>query len=153
MKSKSKSNLVLSILIPLAVGALSSLLSGKRAYAVLNKPSLSPPAYLFPLVWTILYVWMGISSYLIASSRDPQKEKAIRTYKIQLFFNFFWSILFFGMSSYFLSFLWLLLLLAFILLMLYRFYKIEPLAAYLQIPYFLWCVFAAYLNFMIYRMN
>ena len=96
---------------------------------------------------------MGISSYIIYESEDPEKNKALRLYFIQLFFNFLWSIFFFGFSMYFFAFLWLLVLIILIVLMIYQFHKISPVAAYLQIPYLIWCLFAAYLNFMIYQLN
>lgn len=149
----NKSNLIISILIPLAAGALSSLLSGTMSYSTLNKPSFSPPPYLFPLVWTILYVLMGISSYIIYSSNDAGKRKALAVYALQLVFNFFWSILFFGFHQYLFAFLWLLALIFLITVMIFQFYKISPLAAYLQIPYLLWCIFAAYLNYAIFTLN
>lgn len=153
MKIKNKSALIISILIPILIGTLSSLFSGNMSYSMFNKPSFSPPSILFPIVWTILYILMGISSYIIYSSDSPNKRKAITIYAIQLFFNFFWSILFFGFSQYLLAFIWLLILIILIIIMIYQFYTIDPLAAYLQIPYLLWCLFAAYLNFMIYKLN
>lgn len=154
MKIKNRNRFLLFLLIPLAAGFLSALLGGNMAkYAGQNRPPASPPAWVFPLVWTILYLFMGISSYLVCASESQSKENAFKTYALQLFFNFFWSILFFGFSQYFLSFLWLLALLALVGIMICQFYQIRPGAAYLQIPYFLWCVFAAYLNFMVYRLN
>lgn len=154
MNIKNKSSLLIAILIPLAVGTLSALLSGgMNSYAVLNKPALSPPAILFPIVWSILYVLMGISSYIIAASDSPDKKKALSVYWLQLLFNFFWSIFFFRFSLYLFSFVWLLAMIALIIIMIYRFYKISPIAAYLQIPYLIWCIFAAYLNFMVYQLN
>lgn len=154
MNIKNKSTLIIFILIPLAAGSLSALLSGNSAaYLALNKPPLSPPSFLFPIVWTILYILMGISSYIIYESEDPEKNKALRLYFIQLFFNFLWSIFFFGFSMYLFAFLWLLVLIILIALMIYQFHKISPVAAYLQIPYLIWCLFAAYLNFMIYQLN
>lgn len=154
MNIKNKSSLLIAILIPLAVGSLSALLSGgMNSYAVLNKPALSPPAILFPIVWSILYVLMGISSYIIATSDSPDKKKALSVYWLQLLFNFFWSIFFFRFSLYLFSFVWLLAMIALIIIMIYRFYKISPIAAYLQIPYLIWCIFAAYLNFMVYQLN
>ena len=153
MNIKNKAHLIIAIFIPLAVGVLSSLLSGSMAYSAFNKPSFSPPSYLFPIVWTVLYILMGISSYIIYSSNSPDKRKALTTYAIQLFFNFFWSILFFGLSQYLLAFVWLILLIILIVVMIYQFYQIQPVAAYLQIPYLLWCLFAAYLNFTIYMLN
>lgn len=153
MKNIIKSDLIISISIPLAVGILSSLFSGNMSYSTFNKPSFAPPAYLFPIVWTILYILMGISSYMIYSSNDSGKRKALTTYAIQLIFNFFWSVLFFRFSQYLFSFIWLIALIILIAIMIYQFYKILPLAAYLQIPYLLWCLFAAYLNYTIYTLN
>ncbi|MCH5262670.1 MAG: tryptophan-rich sensory protein [Lachnospiraceae bacterium] len=154
MKIKDKSSLVIAILIPIAVGTLSALFSGNmQIYSQINKPALSPPGILFPIVWTILYILMGISSYIIYESDNPNKESALRTYALQLFFNFFWSIIFFRFNLYFTSFVWLLALIFLIVKMIVQFYRIKPIAAYLQIPYLLWCVFAAYLNFMIFRLN
>ncbi len=153
MKIKNKSSLIISILIPILIGTLSSLFSGNMSASMFNKPSFSPPSFLFPIVWTILYILMGISSYIIYSSDSPNKGKALTIYAIQLFFNFFWSIIFFGSSQYLFAFVWLIALIIIIIMMIYQFYAIDPLAAYLQIPYLLWCLFAAYLNFMIYRLN
>lgn len=154
MKTNSKSSLILSILIPLAVGSLSALLSGNAAaYSTLNKPAFSPPGFLFPIVWTILYILMGISYYIIRESGSLNAPKALTTYVLQLFLNFGWSIIFFGFSQYLLAFFWLLALIITILIMIYQFYQISPIAAYLQIPYLLWCLFAAYLNLAVYFMN
>ena len=154
MKSKNRSELIIAILIPLVVGSFSALLSGRMStYAALNKPALSPPAILFPIVWTILYILMGISSYIIYASGSPDAPKALKTYFLQLFFNFCWSILFFRFSLYLFAFLWLVVLIILICIMIKQFYNINKTAAYLQIPYLLWCIFAAYLNFSIYVMN
>ena len=154
MKIKDKSTLIIAILIPIAVGTLSSLFSGNMAiYSTINKPALSPPGSLFPIVWTILYILMGISSYIIYESDNPGREGALRTYALQLFFNFFWSIIFFRLNLFFTSFVWLLVLIFLIIKMIKEFCKINRTSAYLQIPYLLWCIFAAYLNFMIFRIN
>lgn len=154
MKIKNKSALIISILIPIAVGTLSALFSGGMSeYSVINKPSLSPPGFIFPIVWTILYILMGVSSYIIYESENPDKYKALKVYVLQLVFNFFWSIIFFGFSQYLFAFLWLISLIVIIAVMIYKFYRISPLSAYLQIPYLLWCLFAAYLNFMVYILN
>lgn len=154
MKIKNKSALIIAILIPIAAGTISSFLSGNISiYSKIDKPELSPPGFLFPIVWTILYVLMGVSSYIIYESNSPDKSKALKTYAAQLFFNFFWSIIFFGFSQYFLAFLWLIALILLIAKMIYQFYQISPFAAYLQIPYLLWCLFALYLNFMIVQLN
>lgn len=154
MKNKINSSFLIAILLPLAVGSISALFSGNMSlYSTLNKPAFSPPAFVFPIVWTILYVLMGISSYIIYETEDPQKFKALKVYILQLIFNFFWSIIFFGFSQYLLAFFWLLALIIIILIMIYRFYQVNPLAAYLQIPYLIWCLFAAVLNFTIFLMN
>ncbi|MBR1930567.1 MAG: tryptophan-rich sensory protein [Lachnospiraceae bacterium] len=154
MKVNNKKALAIAILIPLAVGGLSALLSGGMdIYSRINKPSFAPPGILFPIVWAILYVLMGISSYMIYESMSPNKESALQIYGLQLFFNFFWSIFFFRFEWFLFSFVWLLALIVLIAVMIRRFYLIKPLAGYLQIPYLLWCMFAAYLNFMIYRLN
>lgn len=134
MKQENRSTLIISILIPLAVGSLSALLSGTMStYSTLNKPALSPPSILFPIVWTILYILMGISSYMIYISNSPDAPKALKTYALQLFFNFCWSIIFFRFSLYLLSFLWLIIMIILIYIMIKQFYKISPTAAYLQI--------------------
>lgn len=154
MKLHIKSSFIISILLPLAVGALSSLFSGNTSlYMTLNKPAFSPPSVVFPIVWTILYILMGISSYIIYTSNSPDAPKALRVYVLQLFFNFGWSIIFFGLSQYLFAFIWLLILIGLIILMIYQFYQISPLAAFLQIPYLFWCLFAAVLNLAIYKMN
>ena len=154
MKPQNRSSLIIAILIPLAVGSFSALISGNMSlYSTINKPAFSPPSIVFPIVWTILYVLMGISSYIIYSSDSADKTKALKIYALQLFFNFFWSILFFRYQLYLFSFLWLVILIVLICIMIKDFYKINPAAAYLQIPYLLWCIFAAYLNFSIYTMN
>ena len=155
MKVKDKSTLIIAILIPIAAGTLSALFSGNTAanYSVLNKPALSPPGIVFPIVWTILYILMGISSYIIYESNAPNKESALNTYALQLFFNFFWSIIFFRLNLFFTAFVWLLVLIFLIVRMIRQFYRIKPIAAYLQIPYLVWCIFAAYLNFIVFRLN
>lgn len=154
MKPVNKSALIISILIPLAVGSLSALLSGNVSmYSELNKSLLSPPSYIFPIVWTLLYILMGISAYMVYVSGNTNSIQALKTYALQLFFNFCWSIIFFGFSQYFFAFLWLIALIILIIIMIKQFYNINPTAAYLQIPYLLWCIFAAYLNFRIFTMN
>ena len=116
--AKNISALLISIMMPLAVGSISALISGNTmAYQTLIRPPLSPPAFLFPDVWTILYLLMGISSYMIYVSGDPNTGKALKYYALQLLFNFGWSILFFGLSQYLLSFIWLIALILLIAVM------------------------------------
>lgn len=154
MKKKTLSGLIIAILIPLAVGALSSLLSGNmEAFQSLNKPAISPPGFLFPIVWTILYILMGISSYIIYASDDPRKQKALKTYAIQLFFNFLWSIIFFRFSLLLGALFCLIILTILVVVMIVQFLQIDRLAGKLQIPYLLWCLFACLLNFRFYQLN
>lgn len=158
MKQKWKT-LVVSILIPLAVGAIAGLLTmgGMKAFAAINKPPLSPPAGLFPVAWSILYTLMGISSYLIYTSEEAEntelKSRALTTYRYQLLVNFLWPVFFFNFQWYFFSFLWLVLLWILVAKMILEFGNISTVAAGLNIPYLLWLGFAAYLNLGIWLLN
>ena len=106
--------LFLSLLIPLAVGSIAALITrdGMNTYQMMRMPFLAPPAWLFPIVWTILYILMGLSSYWIMSTEAPQKEKekAILLYEYQLAVNFLWPTFFFSFEWYLFSFFWLVLL-------------------------------------------
>ena len=146
---------VLAIALPLAVGGLAALLTGggMRDYGNLNKPSLSPPGWIFPLVWTALFILMGIGSGQIWLSGDDCRRDALEVYGLQLFLNFGWTILFFGFHWYLAAFAWLVVLEGVIVVMIALFYAARPLAAYLQIPYFLWVAFAGYLNLGTYLLN
>ena len=148
--------LLKSIAIPLAIGGVSALISMKamESFADLNQPPLSPPAWLFPVVWSILYVLMGISAYIVSISDKPAREKtALTVYYVQLFFNFLWSILFFNLKAYLFAFIWLVILFVLIIVTAYLFYGINKKAGYLMIPYILWVCFAGYLNFAIFLLN
>lgn len=149
--------LAVCIAIPLLVGGVASLLTGggMEVFASVEKPPLSPPGWLFPVVWTILYTLMGISSYLILTSdaNERVKEGAIRIYGLQLLVNFLWPTFFFNFRWYGFSFFWLLLLWFLVIVMILRFREISKLAAYMNIPYLLWLTFAAYLNWGIWRLN
>ena len=149
--------LILCIAIPLAVGGAAALLTGggMEVFESVNQPPLSPPAWLFPVVWTILYTLMGISSYLILTS-GAEREKvqnALSIYAYQLAVNFLWPTFFFNFRWFFFSFLWLLLLIFLVAAMIREFYKISKPAAYLNIPYLIWLLFAGYLNFTIWWLN
>ena len=156
MKIRRKT-LLICIAIPLTVGGAAALLTmgSMETFGQLNKPPLSPPAWLFPVVWTLLYTLMGIASYLVVTSHNARQaiSNAIGLYAAQLAVNFFWSILFFNFSAYLLSFLWLLLLWGLILATLIAFYRLSPAAGYLLVPYLIWVTFAGYLNFAIYLLN
>lgn len=152
---KSKKTYVISALIPLAVGGLSAFLSrsGMADYKLLRKPPFSPPGYLFPVVWTILFLFMGISSAIIYCSDSSSKDRALKTYVTQLAVNFFWSIFFFAFGWRLFSFFWILLLLVLVVSMIRQFGSIQILAGKLQIPYLIWLLFAAYLNLGVWFLN
>lgn len=156
MKTQWKS-LLTAIAIPLATGFLSSFLSagGMQTFAALNKPPLSPPGWLFPVVWTILYILMGVSSWLIwkDTPRCPEAKDGLLLYGIQLIFNFFWSIIFFRFRLYFPAFIWLLGLIFQIVSCIRIFAKCSKTASNLLIPYLIWCMFASYLNLGIFLLN
>lgn len=155
MKLQNDKPYLISIAIPLAVGAAASFftMAGLPYYNMQEKPFFSPPNALFPIVWTVLYILMGISAARIWKSGDLNQWKALKTYAFQLIINFLWSVLFFGLQQYFLAFLWLLLLIGMVAKMIKEFAQIDPLAAKLQIPYLLWCIFAAILNFGVWWLN
>lgn len=149
---------VISISIALAVGGLSALLTmgNMDIYDELNTPPLSPPSILFPIVWTVLYILMGISAAIIYTQRENNFHEAqtgLRAYAISLFFNFLWSIVFFNFKWFGFAFFWLLGLLFFIIKTIVCYYKVNKSAAYLQIPYAIWVAFAGYLNFGIWMLN
>lgn len=152
-----KFTLLKCIAIPLAVGAVSGLLSGggMRIFKTLEKPPLSPPGWVFPIVWTILYILLGMASFLILTSEANSQDisKALAIYFYQLIVNFLWPIFFFDFRWYLFSFFWLVLLWVFIIIMIIYFYCISKTAAYLLIPYLLWVTFAGYLNIGIWWLN
>lgn len=149
---------VISVVIALGVGALSALLTrgNMDIYDRIQTPPFAPPGIVFPIVWTILYTLMGISSaiiYIKGRYENIPVYNALKTYAIQLAVNFFWSIIFFNLEAFLFAFLWILLLWVLIIVMIVKFYQINKTAAYLQIPYLLWVTFAAYLNFAIFLLN
>lgn len=154
---KNRKGLILCLLIPLLTGALSAFLTrnAMEQFEQLSKPLLSPPGWLFPVVWTILYLMMGAASYLIWKSGGPRRavSEALTLYGVQLGFNFLWSILFFNMGRYLFAFFWLVALWFLILAAALRFYRLSKPAGYLMIPYLLWVAFAGYLNLGVYLMN
>lgn len=149
--------LILCIVIPLAVGSLAGFITkdSMETFNMLNKPSLSPPGIVFPIVWSILYILMGIASYLVITtgSGNNKVKEALVYYGLQLLFNFLWSIWFFSFGWYLFAFIWLLLLWVLIFNTMASFYDINKTSAYLLIPYLLWVTFAGYLNFAVYLMN
>ena len=147
-----------AIAIPLTVGIASAALTkdSMNIYGELNAPPLSPPGWLFPIVWSILFVLMGISSGMIYIDRKKNPEAAKRGliyYAISLVLNFSWSIVFFNLQAAFFALLVLLVLLYSIIRTVLEYRKVKPIAAYLQIPYIIWVIFAGYLNAGIWFLN
>ena len=142
---------IIEILIALAVGGLSAFFTkdAMENFESLVKPPLSPPSYLFPVVWTILFVLMGISAGMVYKKSGSVPF----VYRLSLIVNFLWSIIFFNMEAYLFAFIWLLLLLVLIILTIIDYSKVDKTAAYLQIPYLVWVCFAGYLNFFIWLLN
>lgn len=154
MRRKNQKLLAFFLATPLILGLIVGFLSRPTAsYEALVKPFFSPPGFVFPIVWTILYLLMGISSYLIAQSNNPRRYPALITYVEQLFVNLAWSPIFFTLNFRFLAFLWILFLIYLVVKMIVQFKRVSHRAAYLQIPYLLWLIFAALLNFSIVILN
>lgn len=149
---------VVSIAIALGIGGLSALLTSKNMdiYADLRQPPLAPPAILFPIVWTVLYVLMGVSAAMVYTAGGVGKSErsdALMPYGASLFVNFFWPILFFNFRAFLPAFVWLILLEFLIVMTILSYRKLNTGAAYLQIPYAIWVAFAGYLNFAIWVLN
>lgn len=145
------------IALPLLVGGASALLTSgsMKIFETVNKPPLSPPGWLFPVVWTILYTLMGIATYLMltAEAEKQEKARALSVYIYQLVVNFLWPTFFFNFQWFLFAFLWLILLWVLVLVTLLLYYNISKPAGYLLIPYLLWVTFAGYLNFGIWLLN
>ena len=155
MKKRKITELLIFIVGTELVGALSGILAGNSFsfYEELIKPPLSPPGWLFPVMWAILYALMGISAFMIYTSDSKERCKALIIYGIQLFLNFMWSIVFFRFKMIGLSVAVILTLLALIIVMMIKFYRIRSVSAYLNIPYLMWIIFASYLNIGILLLN
>ena len=149
------------ILLPLVIGVVSSLVTGDAmmGFSKFNQPPLAPPAWLFPVAWTILYILMGVASYLIyrISPKNKVEEKLQKTesvvYFVQLFFNFMWTILFFKFELRWFAFGWLIVMWLMIFALIFMCAKNRKAAAWCLVPYIIWCTFAAYLNVMIAILN
>ncbi|MBQ0028599.1 MAG: tryptophan-rich sensory protein [Lachnospiraceae bacterium] len=150
MKKISILTLLIALFIPLVIGGISAALSsqGMATYGSMSKPPLSPPAWVFSVAWTILYIMMGLASYFIIVSEADNRDKAMALiiYGIQLAMNFMWSIMFFNWGYYLFAFMWLMIMWCIVILCAVRFYSINRVATYLFIPYIMWLTFAAYLN-------
>ena len=148
--------LLLCLAIPLGVGALASLLSGGMAlYEQVAQPPLSPPGWVFPVVWTILYLLMGYASYMVwcAAGRTAPGRRALALYGGQLAVNFLWPLLFFRWQLFGLAFACLVVLWVLIFLTMRAFSRIRARAGDLLVPYLLWVTFAGYLNYGVFVLN
>lgn len=143
--------IALYILIPLGLGFITSLLIKTDLYNEIIKPEFSPPKIVFPIVWTIIYILLGLSNYLI--NKDKKEEVKNLIYYIGLAINLIWPFIFFNAKEYLLALIWLVLLIFFVILMIIEYFKKNELAAYIQIPYILWLIFAFYLNYNVFILN
>ena len=142
-----------SILIPVLIGGfIGIIISGSMDYNLLEKPFLSPPSILFPIVWTILYILMGVS-YGILDSKSLVDSEINFIYYLQLLVNALWPIFFFTLKWRLFSFIWILLLILLVIYMIIKFYNKDKTSGLLQIPYILWLLFASYLNLFTYLLN
>ncbi len=145
------------ILLSEAAGGLSGWLSreGMQVYEdTVTQPPMSPPMFLFPIVWGILYALMGISAARIwLAEPSKNRSRGLNLFIAQLVVNFFWSLIFFNLQAFGLALLWLVLLWVLVLGMILTFRRVDPLAAWLQVPYLLWLTFAAWLTWGVWRLN
>lgn len=142
-----------SIIIPLLLGGLVGLITGKMMnYGSLIKPPLAPPGIVFPIVWSILYILMGVSyAHLLTTNTNTEETKT--SYYFQLFVNLLWPIIFFILKWRLIAFIWIILLLLLVINMIYQFYQANKTAGLIQIPYLVWVIFATYLNLFFYLLN
>ena len=150
-----------TILLPLAVGTMASIytVAAQESFNEFNKPPLAPPAWVVPVVWTVLYLLMGVASYLVYRKKVHNwDERRLRiaelvVFYVQLFFNFSWTILFFNSDMKYFAFGWLITMWFMILAFILMAFKNHKVAGWLMVPYILWCTFAAYLNISIAILN
>lgn len=140
------------LLFPLIIGIFIAFLIGDSIdLSTLNKPALTPPKFIFPIVWTILYLLIGISYYIYRKNNNDDFDKII--YYLQLFFNFMWSIIFFKWKFKFISIIWIIILDLLVYYLITLFKEKNKISAYLLIPYFIWILFATYLTIGIFLLN
>ena len=145
---------LISVAIALGVEVLSAWVNtGLFQTPELTPPPLAPPAWIFPVVWTILFILMGVSAAKVFTSGSPGTSDALFIYATQLVVNFLWTVFYFHFRALLLSFFWLVFLLALVGLMVVRFERSSPGAGKLQLPYLLWLLFAAYLNLATWLLN
>ncbi len=157
-KIRTRSGLLFgTVAIPLLVGGVSALLTNDamKQFHFMNKPALSPPGWIFPVVWTLLYVLMGTASYfvLISDAQKSSKRNAMLSYALMLVFNFCWTLLFFNASEYLMAFVWLCVLWVLSIVTVFLFRKTDKTAALLMIPNAVWVTFAGYLILAIFILS
>ncbi len=149
--------LLISIAIAEGVGLLSAFFTRDtmQDYMKLLKPPFSPPGWVFPVVWGILYLLMGVASYIVYSKgiEKTDVKVALIFYVIQLVFNFFWSIIFFRFQARGFAYIWIIALLALVILTTVKFFKVSKVAGWLMVPYILWVFFASILNYSVWQLN
>lgn len=158
MRIKNLPKLIASLIICQLAGIVGSVFTIPAVtswYPTLNKPSFSPPNYIFGPFWLMLYFLMGISLYLVWQKKAKKKKvrQALILFGVHLFLNVLWSIVFFGLKNTGLAFIEIVILWFFILIVIYKFWKIEPKAGILLIPYLLWVSFASILSYSIWFLN
>lgn len=157
MKTKQAAKLVASLLLPLAVGGIAGMFTAEAIpgwYASLKQPSFNPPNWVFGPVWTTLYILMGISLFMIWNIEPGRaRNQAIGVFMAQLFLNFCWSFFFFHFKMIGVALIDIIALWMMIVIMLTRFYRLKPTAAFINIPYLLWVSFATVLNAAYFFLN
>lgn len=152
MKTNLK-KIIIIIILTILIGSFFSFFVSMDIYNVLKKPNLSPPSYVFPIAWIIIYIMISISLYLVTNTKKNGNFDYYMIYVIQLIVNSLWTFIFFGLECFLFSFFWILLLIILVLFMTYIYYQNNKYSAYLLIPYICWLMFAAYLNLQIYLLN
>ncbi len=151
---KSNKTQLIWVAITLVAGGIGALLSGSYdVYKTVDKPPFSPPGWIFPVVWTLLYILIGWAAGNIAASRDLEKGLAIKLYLVQLFINILWPVIFFRFEAAKFALFWLALLIIAVVLTFLSFKRIDKKSAWLLLPYLAWCLFAFYLNLGIVALN
>ncbi|WP_167954744.1 TspO/MBR family protein [Anaerosporobacter faecicola] len=147
--------LLISLAIPQIVGAVTGLVTSnsREIYQNLNKPDLAVPGYVFPIIWPILFLFMGIASYLIYCSDSKEREKALRLYGINLLLVFVWSVVFFTFQAYAAAFLVIVAFWGVVFTMITMFTQISKVAGWILLPYFIWITYAGYLNLQVVLLN
>lgn len=151
MKTKKIVNKLLVLFHPLLLGAVVGFLTDQETFKTINKPIFSPPGWVFPVVWSILYILMGISLYI--AKNNKLSDAGYRYYIIQLVLNLLWSFIFFNFKWYLVSIIWILVIIFFVINMIREFYKTKKVAGYLQLPYLLWLLAALYLAVGVWILN